>query len=149
MNRGFYLAASVCLSVWMSAVCYSSLAHADQVYTWTDENGVTHFSKTPPKERVEIMRAINTDIRNELIVSGEGELPEVESTFYCPAERLRTLRQDIKSLPHKYARRKEECDRLNRREELLGSLSECYRQQRMWHTEQKRNLKQALNFCFR
>lgn len=33
------------------AVASAPLAAADQVYKWTDENGVTHYSDSPPENR--------------------------------------------------------------------------------------------------
>lgn len=36
-------------------------AYAAEIYQWTDENGVVHFSQSPPEESVEDMRTVNVD----------------------------------------------------------------------------------------
>ena len=41
--------ASVILSIWCST------AHADRIYTWEDDKGVTHITKEPPPQKTKLI----------------------------------------------------------------------------------------------
>ena len=75
MTRTMALAAALGL-----ALCAAAPADAQRVYKWTDENGVVHFSPTPPpegdSEQVRLRRAppAPAPAEEESTVSGDEEL---------------------------------------------------------------------------
>lgn len=121
-------------------------ASADQVYTWTDDDGVRHFSKTPPEPGIS-SDSINTEVRNSSVIAGDGRMPEVGETRRCSAEELSGLRQRITFLDRDFNVRMAECDKMRRDGSLIGSYSECQRASRVWLTETRVNYQHALDSC--
>jgi hypothetical protein len=62
----------------ISILC--STAHADRLYTWEDDNGVTHISKEPPPQKTKLIDTMDYTVspaqKNQATskqVSNEGE----------------------------------------------------------------------------
>lgn len=119
---------------------------ADQVYTWTDDNGVRHFSKTAPPPEIQA-KAINTQVHNSALVVGDGTMPQVEETRRCPAEELAGLRVRLSRLDRDFNERMAECDSQRRNNTLIGSYAECQRHNRVWLADERVNYQRAIDLC--
>ncbi len=119
---------------------------ADQVYTWTDENGVRHFSKTAPSPDIDA-KPINTQVHNSALVAGDGTMPQVEETKRCAAEELAGLRFRLSRLDRDFNERMAECDRQRRDNTLIGSYADCQRHTRVWLAEERANYQRAIATC--
>ena len=82
--------AALCMFAW----CLPVASYAgDVVLKWVDENGVTHYSQTPPPEG-----AVTEDLQKLRFVSYETEEPEEEDDYYSvinQANRLRASRLEL------------------------------------------------------
>ena len=119
---------------------------ADQVYTWTDENGVRHFSKTAPSPDIDA-KPINTQVHNSALVVGDGNMPQVEETKRCAAEELAGLRFRLSRLDRDFNERMADCDRQRRDDTLIGSYADCQRHNRAWLAEARVNYQRAIATC--
>ena len=90
MNRFSYIILSVLVALPLSA--YGT----EQVYTWVDDSGTTHFSETPPTD-------ITTDVEllEVLPASGAGPADVADDGFYSvinQVERMQTRRLESEKL---------------------------------------------------
>ena len=130
----------------MILIALALFAHGDQVYTWTDENGVRHFSQESPPDGIR-RDSIRTDVQNSAIRAGDGTLPVVAETARCTQPVMDELRQRRDALAGQLRQRMHQCQVMARDDALLVSLADCQRQARRWHQDSKDNVERALAAC--
>ena len=103
-----------CMFLLISAVAVASTApaRASEVYTWTDENGVVHYSDAPRADRaakiVEVDEEIQPDSEDAYADPAEADSP--------PAEDVDAGEEDTPKTPAQEAREKLARERAERRE---------------------------------
>lgn len=71
------------------AFALSSVSLADEFYKWVDENGVTHYTQTPPKEpgvSSQKIRASGTTVNQDEAAKARQRLETSRSSFQTSAE---------------------------------------------------------------
>lgn len=71
------------------ALTLSSASLADEFYKWVDENGVTHYTQTPPKQpgvSSQKIRASGTTVNQEEAAKAKQRLQSSRSSFQTSAE---------------------------------------------------------------
>lgn len=132
--------------VLLALLLWPPMIAAEQIYTWTDSDGVRHFAKVPPADHGH-EDVIDTRVRNPAIQNGEGKLPRLTATVRCDRERLARINQELEHLEQDFQGRMQQCDQQRQRGDGTGSFTDCQRYNRLWYTEAKANFQRALNDC--
>lgn len=79
--RGIWIRAALPAALAFAAFVFAAAAAAD-IYSWTDKNGVKHFSGDPPPkgEPVTELRVMKTSVEPEEPEAGDSENAEADTT---------------------------------------------------------------------
>lgn len=116
-------------------------AFAEEIYTWVDEFGVTHFSRQKPNENERVTK-IDTVSRVESIRTDQHD--DWLMTL-CPEGVKRDVSLEQQSVERQYREKLKNCREDHSRGLLLGTLSQCYGAQQRWRTQELQALE--LNQC--
>lgn len=115
--------------------------HAEKIYTWVDEFGVTHFSRQQPPDLIQAIK-IDTVARIQPIQTNEND--DWLMTL-CPDGIKRNMQLERESVERQYQEKLKFCREDHAQGLLLSTLSQCYGEQQRWRTEELHKLE--LNKC--
>jgi hypothetical protein len=116
MNRYSHIILPLLLTLPVSATC------AEQVYTWVDDSGTTHFSEAPPPDSTFV-----TQLLEVLPASGAAPSNAPDDGFYSvinQAERMQTRRLENEKLTAE--RKQADAEASKARAEAQAALQDSY-----------------------
>ena len=86
-----------------SALLTASAVHGQQVYQWTDENGVVHYTDQPPEradaevKAVQPLPEVGTESPRDATPQATAEAGEADAETLSPAEQKRREREEARA----------------------------------------------------